>query len=56
MTGSLTVTRSTVMPDHVVLLMESTINEYEKDVKRLKAKIVGKEHYFFEDLVVLLFK
>jgi release factor glutamine methyltransferase len=44
-----------LMADHIVLLLESSINSYEKDVKRLKAEIVGKEHYFFEDLVVLLF-
>jgi hypothetical protein len=44
------------MTRHVVLLLESSINDYEKDVKRLDAKIVGKEHYFFEDLVVLLFR
>jgi len=45
-----------LMTRHVVLLLESSINDYEKDVKRLDAKIVGKEHYFFEDLVVLLFR
>ncbi len=45
-----------LMPDHNVLLLESSINDYEKDVKRLRARIIGKEHYFFEDLVVLLFK
>jgi release factor glutamine methyltransferase len=45
-----------LMAGHIVLLLESTINEYENDVKKLRAKIIGKEHYFFEDLVVLLFK
>jgi release factor glutamine methyltransferase len=45
-----------LLAKHAVLLLESSINGYEKDVKRLGAKIVGKEHYFFEDLVVLLFR
>lgn len=40
---------------HAVLLVESSFNNYENDVKRLGAKIVAKTHYFFEDLVVLLF-
>jgi release factor glutamine methyltransferase len=40
---------------HVVLLLESLFNKYEEDVKKLNAKLISKEHYFFEDLVVLLF-
>jgi release factor glutamine methyltransferase len=44
-----------VLEKHVVLLLESSFNKYEKDLKKLNAKVVGKEHYFFEDLVVLLF-
>jgi release factor glutamine methyltransferase len=44
-----------ILDEHVVLLLESSFNKYEKDVKRLNARIVSKEHYFFEDLVVLLF-
>ncbi len=47
--------RKYLLDDHVVLLLESSINEYEKDVERLNARIAGKDHYFFEDLVVLLF-
>ncbi|MCW6159927.1 MAG: methyltransferase [Candidatus Micrarchaeales archaeon] len=45
-----------VLGDHIVLLLESSINNYEQDVKRLKAEIVGREHIFFEDMVVLKFK
>lgn len=45
-----------VMKEHRVLLIESSLNDYQKDVKKLKAKIVGKTHMFFEDLVVLEFK
>jgi release factor glutamine methyltransferase len=48
--------KSKVAEDHVVLLLESSFNDYGKDVKKLKAKVVAKEHYFFEDLVVLLFE
>ena len=44
-----------VLKKHLVLLVESSFNRYESDVKRLNAKIIEKEHYFFEDLVVLLF-
>lgn len=39
---------------HVVLLVESSFNNYENDMKKLNAKVMAKEHYFFEDLVVLL--
>lgn len=45
-----------LLKKHVVLLVESSFNNYDEDVKRLNAKIIGKEHYFFEDLVVLLFE
>jgi release factor glutamine methyltransferase len=40
---------------HCVLLVESSFNGYEKDLEKLNAKVVAKEHYFFEDLVVLFF-
>ena len=40
---------------HCVLLLESSFNDYNKDVEALNAKVIAKEHYFFEDLVVLLF-
>ncbi|MCL4411359.1 methyltransferase [Candidatus Marsarchaeota archaeon] len=43
-----------VEPKHKVLLLESSMNGYEGDIARLGAKIIGKTHYFFEDLVVLL--
>jgi len=39
---------------HAVLLLESSFNDYDKDVARLHAKVVAKSHYFFEDLAVLL--
>jgi release factor glutamine methyltransferase len=45
-----------LLKDHLVLLLESSINGYRSDVRKLKAEIVGKGHYFFEDLVVLLFE
>ncbi len=48
--------KSHVLEDHVVLLLESSENKYEQDVVKLKADIVAKSHYFFEDLVVLKFK
>ncbi len=44
-----------LLEKRAVLLLESSFNEYENDVKKLGAKIVSKAHYFFEDLVVLLF-
>lgn len=47
--------RDHVNDKHKVLLLESSFNMYEKDVKRLGATVVAKEHYFFEDIVVLLF-
>lgn len=40
---------------HMVLLLESSFNNYERDVERLKAVVVEKGHYFFEDLAVLRF-
>ncbi|MGC8649197.1 MAG: HemK2/MTQ2 family protein methyltransferase [Candidatus Micrarchaeia archaeon] len=42
-----------VLDKFVVLLVESSYNKYEEDIKNYKAEIVEKEHYFFEDLVVL---
>lgn len=45
-----------ILEKHMILLVESSFNNYEKDAKRLNAKIIAKEHYFFEDLVVLLFE
>ncbi len=38
---------------HTVLLLESSINNYEEDVKRLKAEVVAKEYFFFEEIAVL---
>lgn len=48
--------KNNILEKHVVLLVESSFNDYEKDLKRLDAKIAAKEHYFFEDLVVLRFE
>ncbi len=47
--------RNFIAKDHTVLLVESSLNNYPADAKRLKAQIVGKTHYFFEDIVVLKF-
>ncbi|MCL5093082.1 MAG: methyltransferase [Candidatus Marsarchaeota archaeon] len=39
--------------EYVVLLLESSINGYEADVKRHNFKVVAKEHFFFEEIAVL---
>ena len=44
-----------VLEDHIVLIVESSFNGYARDVRSLKAKVVAKAHYFFEDIVVLEF-
>ncbi len=46
--------RDFLAPGGIALLLESSLNSYEKDVASEKAKIVGKAHYSFEDIVVLL--
>lgn len=38
----------------IALLVESGFNSYERDVKEHGAVVISKEHYFFEDIVVLL--
>lgn len=48
--------RHHVLEKHRILLLESSLNGYEADLERLGARIVSKGHYFFEDLVVLLFR
>jgi release factor glutamine methyltransferase len=45
-----------LLPKHTVLMIESSQNNYQRDIERLKAKIVAKTHMFFEDIVVLAFK
>ena len=45
-----------VLEDHTILMVESSLNKYERDLKRLGAETVGIVHNFFEDLVVLKFK
>ena len=42
--------------DGTALLVESGFNSYEQDIKEHGAVVIAKEHYFFEDLVVLLLK
>lgn len=48
--------RNHLLAEHVVLLLESSLNGYEKDVVRLNAEVVERKHIFFEDLVVLKFE
>ncbi|MDE1810572.1 MAG: methyltransferase [Candidatus Micrarchaeota archaeon] len=48
--------RNYAAEDHIFILLESSFNRYEKDIKRLNAEIAAKKHYFFEDIVVLSFK
>ncbi|MDE1868533.1 MAG: methyltransferase [Candidatus Micrarchaeota archaeon] len=45
-----------VLPEHKMLLLESSFNHWEDDLKRLNAKLMAKKHYFFEDVVVLMFE
>lgn len=45
-----------VMEDHKILLIESSLDDYQADLRKLNATIVGKTHMFFEDIVVLQFK
>ncbi len=45
-----------VLPKHTILLIESSFNSFEQDVEKLRAKVIGKTHQFFEDIVVLEFK
>ncbi len=44
-----------VKKEHVVLMLESSLNDYEKDVTKLNAEIVEEKNLFFEKLVVLKF-
>ncbi|MGC8478905.1 MAG: HemK2/MTQ2 family protein methyltransferase [Candidatus Micrarchaeia archaeon] len=46
--------RGFLNPNGIALLLESSLNSYEKDVASEKVRIVGKAHYSFEDIVVLL--
>ncbi len=46
--------RNHLLERHAVLLLESSFNDYGKDVQKLGAEIIAKGHYFFEDIVVLL--
>lgn len=48
--------KSYVEEEHVVLLLESSFNAYESDVRALKAEIIERARYFFEELVVLKFR
>lgn len=40
--------------EHVVLLLESSLDRYEQDIKKLNATIICRDHLFFEELVVLM--
>ncbi|MGC8572103.1 MAG: HemK2/MTQ2 family protein methyltransferase [Candidatus Micrarchaeia archaeon] len=40
----------------ISLIVESSFNNYEQDVEKYHAEIIKKEHYFFEDIVVLKLK
>ncbi len=48
--------RDYVEQDHIVLLLESSLNNYQQDIKSLGANIAGTERLFFEELVVLAFR
>jgi release factor glutamine methyltransferase len=48
--------KKNVLEEHIILILESAFNHYEEDVKKLDGMIIAKEHYFFEDLVVLMFR
>jgi release factor glutamine methyltransferase len=45
-----------VEDDHVILLLESSLNGYTKDTDAMNAEIVCRGSQFFEELVVLKFK
>lgn len=45
---------SYIKEDHIVLILESSLNDYNRDVKKYNAKIIAKKNYFFEEIVVLL--
>ncbi|MGC8495904.1 MAG: HemK2/MTQ2 family protein methyltransferase [Candidatus Micrarchaeia archaeon] len=40
--------------NYVVLLLESSFNNYEKDINE-NARVVASGHFFFEDIVVIMF-
>ncbi len=48
--------RGFALEDHIFLLLESSFNRYQNDIKSLNAELAAKRHYFFEDIVVLAFK
>ncbi|MGC8537434.1 MAG: HemK2/MTQ2 family protein methyltransferase [Candidatus Micrarchaeia archaeon] len=45
--------RDYVLPSHTVLLVESSLNRYEEDVKMHHAEIIGTKPFMFETIVVL---
>jgi release factor glutamine methyltransferase len=45
--------KSHVNKNYNILLLESSINKYEMDIKHYNAKIIASEKVFFEELVVL---
>ncbi len=40
----------------IALLLESSLDRYGQDIERQGAELVGKRHYFFEDLAVLMLR
>lgn len=38
-----------------VIMIESSVNKYEQDIKNLGAQVLGKKHMFFEDVVVITY-
>ncbi|MEM3827422.1 MAG: methyltransferase [Candidatus Micrarchaeaceae archaeon] len=46
--------RGFLNPGGLALLVESSLNGYEKDIVQEDAELVGKAHYSFEDIAVLL--
>ncbi len=48
--------KSHINKSGIALLLESSANNFDKDVEAYGAEIVLRRHFFFEDLAVLLFK
>ncbi len=42
-------------PGGIALLLESSLNGFEEDIKILNAEVVARQHLFFEELAVLKF-
>lgn len=44
-----------LLPNGIVLMVESSLNNYQNDIAKLNAEVAAKAHYQFEDIVVLKF-